>query len=74
MHQLLDEQFLTEAETAALLGVEVVTLRSNASRRKGPPRTKCGNKILYRQAPLLAWLKSREIDVEAPRRQLAPAG
>jgi len=65
MITIANENLLSEAETAALVGWTVSTLRTNRARRKGPPVVKHGRTPLYREASVLAWLKSREINLEA---------
>jgi len=71
MQTLVNETLLSEAEAASLLGVEISTLRTNAARRKGPPRIKAGRMVLYRQAAVLDWLRRNEVDPEAARRRAA---
>jgi hypothetical protein len=67
------EGYLTEEATAAMLDVEIATLRSWSARRKGPPRTVVGRNVLYREAALQKWLLSRERDPEAAR-QISRSG
>lgn len=43
------EGYFTESETAKKLGTATQTLRVWACRRKGPPRTKVGRKIFYKE-------------------------
>ena len=60
---LLNGPYATEIEIAEFLGVEVFTLRTWASRRKGPGgRVKVGKKIYYRREAVLEWLASKETD------------
>ena len=61
------EGYLTEEATAAMLDVEIATLRSWSARRKGPPRTVVGRRPLYREEALRKWLLSKERDPEAAR-------
>lgn len=53
---LMDETFLTEEEAAEILGMKVATLRTNAARRKGPPRVKSGRTVLCQLFPASAAL------------------
>jgi hypothetical protein len=71
MQTLMNENFLNEIEAAAFLGCTIPTLRSNAARRKGPPRIVVSRKPLYREAALLDWMKRREVDPEAARRRVS---
>ena len=54
-----------EEAQARIMDVTVQTLRSMASRRKGPPRVKQGRRPLYRIAAYEAYLLARETDFEA---------
>ena len=64
--ELLAAPYATEIEIADFLGVEVLTLRTWASRRKGPGgRVKVGRKIFYRRESVLGWLASKETDPDA---------
>ena len=49
------ESFLSESETAEVLGVKTASLRNWSASRKGPPRIKIGRKIFYRREALVAW-------------------
>lgn len=51
---------LTEEETAAIADVDLATLRNQRSARTGPPYTRWGRKVFYRQAALVKWLEGRE--------------
>lgn len=64
MITIANEKFLSEAETASLLNWTLPTLRTHRARRKGPPVEKHGRKALYREAAVLAWLKSHEVNLE----------
>lgn len=53
-------RFAPEEEVAALIGVQIATLRAWASRRRGPPgRKRLGNKIFYDREIFLEWAASR---------------
>ena len=65
---LLALGYWTEAETAKFLNKSVSTLRSLASRRKGPPRIKNGKAVIYKMASVTAWLDAREVAPEEARR------
>lgn len=54
------EGYFTESETAKKLGTATQTLRVWACRRKGPPRTKVGRKIFYKEESLAAWMRAQE--------------
>ena len=60
--------YWTEEETAKFLNKSVSTLRSLASRRKGPPRIKNGKAVIYKMASVTAWLDAREVAPEEARR------
>ncbi|MBF0327298.1 MAG: helix-turn-helix domain-containing protein [Alphaproteobacteria bacterium] len=60
MKTLLHEEFLSEEELCEWLGIAVPTARSNAARRKGPPRIRVGQRIFYRKSAVLAWLLEHE--------------
>ena len=57
--------YLTITECAAELGVDQRTIQRWHRLREAPPRTKIGNKILYRREAVAEWLRSREHDFEA---------
>ena len=63
------ENLLTSEETAARLGWTPGTMAFNRAKRRGPPVIKIGQRRLYREASLLAWMLKREVDIEAPRRR-----
>ena len=67
--KLLDEEFLTETDVGEMLGLKTNTLRIQSARRKGPPRVKLGNRVLYRKTSLLEWMLSNERFHEKPDRQ-----
>ena len=56
--------YLSAAEVAAQLGVSVRTLATWHARRRGPPRTTFGKKILYRSAAVEDWLRKNECSFE----------
>jgi hypothetical protein len=56
-----------ERAAADLLNVKVQTLRKWAVQRKGPPRTKIGKRVFYREEALRAWLAAQERDPAAAR-------
>ncbi|QJD53235.1 helix-turn-helix DNA binding protein [Microbacterium phage Tempo] len=56
-----DDPLLTPKETAAMLGVELNTLRWWRSIDKGPAPTKLGYRtVRYRRSTVLAYAASRE--------------
>lgn len=68
---LSDHGFWTEEECAAFLDRKVTTLRAMAARRRGPPRIRASNRVLYRIEAVLNWLRQNEIDPEAGRKRKA---
>jgi hypothetical protein len=58
-------QLLSEADTAASLGVKVQTLRVWSVHRKGPPRVKVGRRVFYRPEAVQGWLTRQERDPAA---------
>lgn len=50
---------LSEDELAAMLGVEIKTIRNWRTERSGPPPIKAGS-ILYRRRAVRQWLQARE--------------
>lgn len=59
--------YYTEAEWAEMLGVTIPTLRAQASRRRGAPRTRIGRRVLYRIDACQSWLRAREKDFDQDR-------
>jgi DNA-binding transcriptional MerR regulator len=59
MPELL-EQYLTEDEMAAELGVTTRTLRAWRRDRRGPPVSLVGRTPMYFKPSAVAWLRSRE--------------
>ena len=66
-HYTPPDGYVLEDTAAERLGVTVPTLRTWASRRRGPARTKVGRNILYRESSLVDWLQRQEVDPEAAR-------
>lgn len=60
--------YYTEEEVAYIFNKTVATLRSDAARRKGPPRTKMGRTIFYNKESLKKWMGEHEIDFDQLRR------
>ena len=54
--------YLLEQTVADFLDKEIPTLRQWASRRKGPPRTNAGRRILYPEKKFFEWLEGRTVD------------
>jgi hypothetical protein len=63
------DDYMTPPDLCAVLGVCKRTLDRWRTARKGPPRTKIGQKILYRKSGVSDWLRRREDEEEA---RLAP--
>lgn len=59
------QDYLTRAELAADLNVCTRTIERWDRLGEGPPKTKIGNRILYRREGAAKWLRSREQDFEA---------
>ena len=62
------EGYFSEEEVSKLLNKTIPSLRSEASRRKGAPRTKLGKLILYKKNSFEKWLESHEVNFEKLRR------
>jgi len=56
------ENYYTEKEIADFLGKSIFSLRADASRRKGAPRTKIGRRILYKKTSFEKWVLEKETD------------
>ena len=68
MQQQIPEGYYSEKEVASLLRKTIPSLRSEASRRKGAPRTKLGKLILYKKDSFEKWMTSHETNFEKLRR------
>jgi len=53
---------LSEEQLAAILNLEVVTVRTWRSRRTGPPFLKAGSPPLYALDDVMSWLRSKRCD------------
>lgn len=53
--------YLSEAEVAAVVGVEVKTLKNWRAAKDGPPYSQAGGSTLYRIDSVTKWLASREV-------------
>lgn len=53
--------YLTEAEVAAILGVELKTMKNWRAAKDGPPHTQAGGSTLYRIDSVTKWLAAREV-------------
>lgn len=67
--RLLDE-YMTEPEAAAELGLSPKTLARMRRRREGPPFVQIGRNAHYRRTSVASWLLDREI---APVRRGRPS-
>ena len=56
----IPEGYYSEEQVAALLGKAVSSLRGDQSKRKGPPKTKLGRKVIYSKESFEEWLKQKE--------------
>ena len=59
-HTLLS-QYYTEEEVAEFLNKAINSLRADASRRKGAPRTVIGKRVLYNKISFEAWILEKEV-------------
>lgn len=59
--------YFEEIELATELGITRRTLRRWHNERRGPVRTVCGRRVLYRKESVIAWLLARE-ERALPRR------
>lgn len=57
-------QYYTEEQVADFLGKTINSLRADASRRKGAPRTVIGKRILYNKNSFEAWILEKEVRFE----------
>ena len=62
-HTLIS-QYYTEEEVAEFLNKTINSLRADASRRKGAPRTVIGKRVLYNKISFEAWILEREVRFE----------
>ncbi len=58
------EGYYTEMEVASMLDKKTSSLRSDASRRRGAPRTKIGKRVFYKKASFHKWLESHEVNFD----------
>ena len=63
MTKTLLSEYLTTTECASELGVDKRTLERWHRLREAPPRTKIGQKCLYRREAVAAWLIEQEREV-----------
>ena len=64
--------FYTEHEVADMLRMSVRTLRNNAARRKGPPRTTVHRRVYYRVEAFDEWLRAQECSFDTRSDKLCP--
>ncbi|MFT7086672.1 MAG: hypothetical protein ACJAZX_000085 [Rickettsiales bacterium] len=62
------ENYYTEEEVSKILDKTIATLRADACRRKGAPRTKLGKRILYRIDAFNSWIMKHETDFDKLRK------
>ena len=67
----LISQYYTEEEVAQFLNKTINSLRADASRRKGAPRTVIGKRVLYNKNSFEAWILEKEVRFELIFRKLA---
>ena len=56
MERLRRKEYLTEKEAALLFSLSAATLKTQRSRKNGPPHVKIGSRIMYRQEALKIFL------------------
>ena len=56
MERIRRKEYLTEKEAALLFSLSAATLKTQRSRGKGPPYIKTGNRVLYAQSAIFAYL------------------
>jgi hypothetical protein len=61
------ENYYTEGEVSKILDKTIATLRADACRKKGAPRTKLGKRILYRIDAFDGWIMNQETDFDKLR-------
>jgi hypothetical protein len=57
-------KYYTEEQVSEILNKTIPSLRVDACKRKGAPRTKIGKRILYRIDAFNAWLEKHETDFD----------
>ncbi len=60
-----DDELLTEAQVAEMTGLSKRTLQSWRYRGGGPPFTKLGRAVRYRESELANWLDERTVESTA---------
>jgi excisionase family DNA binding protein len=60
-------QLLSRPEVAKLLRMSTKTLDRLVAAGEGPPVTRIGGRVLFRQDQLDAWIKARSADAGEPR-------
>jgi hypothetical protein len=68
MLELLDDEWLSEAEAAAAIDKCLRTLRQWRKRGVGPPYTHFGRTVKYRKRALAEYFRASEIDPVRERR------
>jgi len=58
------DSYYTEEEISEFLNKTISSLRTDACRRRGPPRTKIGKRILYHRNSFSIWLDAHEINYD----------
>ena len=64
--------YYTEEEVSRITGKAVSTLRSDAARRRGPPRTVINRRVYYRTEAFQKWLRAQERDFGTRRDKPSP--
>jgi hypothetical protein len=68
MLELLDDEWLSEAEAAAAVDKSLRTLRQWRKRGVGPPYTRFGRSVKYRKRALAEYFRTSEINPTRERR------
>lgn len=58
------DRALTVKQAAEVLGISYWTLYNMRARREGPPYTKIGGKVVYRERDLFRYIESKKTDPE----------
>lgn len=65
LEKLKRKEYLTEEEVSKLYNLSTATLRTKRSRGGGPPYVKDGERVLYPQKDVRAYLEARRVRVSS---------
>lgn len=60
MERIRRKEYLTEKETALLFSLSAATLKTQRSRKLGPPHIKMGNRVMYNREGLKIFLSQHK--------------